>query len=210
MSYLVLGCSENSSSSIDVISKYGSATTLAEHEAHSIIELLAHCLHSRAKEGHGGYSASTYALKSVLYGIRCILSQPANQKLFAVTGNASRLNTLLLKSVSCYSLLDMLDVMDAEATEHAVVSIQQMTLYGMDEDKLGYSVPDGQGIFLPASFGDNENAQNVVTKILRSYLTNFEDGYTVRGRHAVHQILFRLNYLRFEGSVADLVRFEFE
>lgn len=209
MSYLVLGCSENSSSS-NVISKYGSATILAEYEAHSIIELLAHCLQGRAKEGPGGYSASTYALKSVLYGIKCILCQPANQKLFAVTGNASRLNALLLKSVSCYSLLDMVDMMDAEATEHAVVSIQQMTLNGMDEDELGYSVPDGHCIFLPDSFGDNENAQSVVAKILRSYLTNFEDGYTIKGRHAVNQILFRLNYLRFEGSVAGLVRSEIE
>lgn len=98
-------------------------------------------------------------------------------------------------------------MMDAEATEHAVMSIHQMTLVGMDEDKLGCSVPEGQGIFLPASFGDdNENAKSLVAKILRSYLTNFEDGYTIKGRHAVHQIWFRLNYLRFEGSVADLVR----
>lgn len=201
MSYLVLG-QENSSEK----SKYGPSTTIAEHEAHSLIELLSHCLHSRAKEGTGGYSSATFSLKFVLYGIECILSEPANRKLFASTGNASRLNTLLLKAVSLTILNS--DLMDSEAAENALQSIYQMTLYGLNEDELGYSITCGQAIFLPANLGDDGHdfeAKGVVTRVLRSYLSSQNDEITLKARNAANQIMFRLNYLRFDGSVADLV-----
>lgn len=177
------------------------------------MELLSNCLQGRLKDGPGGYSAATFTLKGVLYGIKCILSEPKNRHLFATTAkNGCRLNALLLKAVARYSLskADLTtEVMDAEAAEHAVVSIYLMSMYGLDESVIGFTSPFGQSsVFLPATFGSKaqQQATNVVSKVLASYL-NRGGGITRRGRHVANQILFRVDYLRFEGSVADLVSF---
>jgi len=90
--------------------------------------------------------------------------------------------------------------------EHAVVSIYWMTMYGLDESSIGFSNPFGrQSIFLPATFGDHgkkTEAMSVVAKVFTAYLN--KDGITLRGQHAANQVLFRVIYLRFEGSVADM------
>ena len=204
LSYLVLSSENNAN-----LPKYGSATTLADHETHSIVDLLSHCLQGRAKEGPGGYSAATFTLKGALHVVKCILSEPKNREMFASTINGSRLNALLLKAVAQYSLRfeEVTEIMDAQAVEHAVVSIYWMTMYGLDESSIGFSNPFGrQSIFLPATFGDHgkkTEAMSVVAKVFTAYLN--KDGITLRGRHAANQILFRVNYLRFEGSVADMV-----
>jgi hypothetical protein len=185
-----------------------SAAILAVHETHSLVELLSHCLKGRGKDGAGGFSAATFTLKGVLYGIRCILSEPKNREVFAAsTGdNARRLNALLVKAVSRYALLDdKADTMDAEAAEHAVVSIYQMSLYGLDEELIDFACPFGQATFLPAAFGIGIRLEGkeVLAKVLISYLK--KDGISARGRHSANQILLRVDYLKFAGTVADLV-----
>mmetsp|Transcript_2329 Transcript_2329/g.5088 ORF Transcript_2329/g.5088 Transcript_2329/m.5088 type:complete len:1009 (-) Transcript_2329:214-3240(-) len=199
-SYLILS-SEDSSPS-----KYGSATTLGDHETFTFVDLLSHCLQGRAKEGSGAYSAATFSLKGVLHVIKCIMFEPRNRKLFASSSNGSRLNTLLLKAVARYSVLDKEiteATMDAEAVEHAVVSIYWMTLYALDESVIGFSSPLGRGTFLPSSFGSQYiEAKSVLAKIFTAYVK--KDGITPRSQHAANQVLFRVNYLRFDGSVADL------
>lgn len=124
--------SDNSNSNTEnQPSKYHSATLLADYEAHSIIELLAHCIHNRAKEGPGGYSAATFTVKGVLHSIRCLMTNPKNRIVFASIDGA-RLNTLLLKALARYSLIakGVEDVMDAEAAEHAVFSFYLMSNCG--------------------------------------------------------------------------------
>ena len=194
-------CSEN------IVSNYDSPTNLADHETHALVELLSHSLHGRGKEG--GYSAATFTLKSVLYAIRCMLSEPKNRHMFSTStgNNGRRLNTLLLKAVARYSTLDgtVLEVIDAEAVEHALVSISDMSLYGLDDATIGFACPLGRGTFLPAAFGKDGRweTKKIITKVLISYLE--KDGMTARSRYAANQILLRLDYLRFAGSVADLV-----
>jgi hypothetical protein len=196
------------SSGTDAGEECGSAAILAVHETHSLVELLSHCLKGRGKDGAGGYSATTFTLKGVLYGIRCILSEPKNREVFAAsTGdNARRLNALLVKAVARYALLDdKADTMDAEAAEHAVVSIYQMSLYGLDEELIDFACPFGQATFLPAAFGIGIRLEGkeVLAKVLISYLR--KDGISARGRYSANQILLRVDYLKFAGTVADLV-----
>lgn len=180
---------------------------LGEHETDAFVDLLLRCLHGRAKEGVGSYSAATFSLKGVLHVIECILSEQKNRELFASSSNGMRLNMILLKTVARYLLLgkEITEAtMDTEAVEHAVVSMQWMTLCGLDESLIGISSPVGQGAFLPAMIGNySVEANIVVAKVFTAYLR--KDGITPRGRHAANQIFYRLHYLRFEGFVADLV-----
>jgi hypothetical protein len=157
----------------------------------------------------GGYSSATFTLKGVLYAIRCILSEPKNRQVFAVStgSNGRRLNTLLLKAVARYSTSDavILEVIDEEAVEHALVSICEMSLCGLDDAIIGFTCSLGRGTFLPAVFGKDGRlpAKKVVTKVMMSYLK--KDGMTARSRYAANQVLLRLDFLRFAGTVADLV-----
>ena len=217
MSYLVLS-SDNPS--VEATSKkyasLSSSTTLATYEAQTLIELLSNTLHGRAKEGTGGYSGATFSLKSVLYALKCILSEPKNRLVFAATywgSQACPLNVLLLKAVARYSLLSTAENsnMDAEAAEHALLCLYYMTLYGLDDAAIGYPLPYLVGnvtsAFLPTAFGDygKLDAKSVLAKVLASYLSKGDDATTNKGRYAANQILLRLSYLRFEGSVAALV-----
>lgn len=157
----------------------------------------------------GGYSSATFTLKGVLYAIRCILSEHRNRQVFATStgNNGRRLNTLLLKAVARYSVLDgaVLEVIDAEAVEHALVSIYEMSSYGLDDATIGFTCPLGRSTFLPAAFGNDIRwgVKTIVTKVLMSYMK--KDGMTVRSRYAASQLLLRLDFLRFAGSIADLV-----
>lgn len=194
-----------------------SALTLSDYEMSSIVDLLANCLHGRAKEGPGGYSSATFGLKDVLYFVKCILSAPKNRELFATSGvgDGTRLNALLLKTIARYSLLSdgVSGAMDANVVEHAVVALYGMTLYGLDEAVIGFSNPlmgqqRSSDAFLPATFGDGDDdtkteASSAVAKVLAAYLK--KEGITPAGRHAANQILFRVKSLRFEGSAGALV-----
>lgn len=125
-------------------SKYQSANWICEHEAHSLIELLSHCLANRAKEGPGGYSAATFTLKGVLFSIRCLITDPKNRVVFA-TIDGARVNALLLKALGRYSLVanrkedGIGAIMDAEAAEHAVFSLYLMSNCGFQVRKRNIS-----------------------------------------------------------------------
>lgn len=76
----------------------------------------------------------------------------------------------------------------------------------MDEAAIEFVNPllgglNNQG-FLPVAFGGID-AKGILAKVLVAYLNS--DGITRRGQHAANQILFRVNYLRFEGSAADMI-----
>jgi len=121
--------------------------------------------------------------------------------------NGRRLNALLLKAVARYSISDgiIMEAVDAEAVEHALVSICSMSLYGLDCGTIGFACPLGRSTFLPTGIGKSGrwDTKEIVTKVLMSYLR--KDGMTAKSRYAANQILFRLDFLRFAGSVADLV-----
>ncbi|KAL9180826.1 hypothetical protein ACHAXT_011279 [Thalassiosira profunda] len=187
------------------LARYQHSAILDEREVPALLELLSNCLHGRAKEGKGGYSAASFSLKGVLRVLRCLVSLPENGTVLASTVNGGAgLNALLLKGLARYALLDEYDaVLDAEAAEHMAVSLCQMSLHGMDEAVLGFPCPLGSEIFLPASFGNRGEfeTRDVLTRVLRSYVD--KSGTTGRGERAANQLLLRLHCLRFEGSVAD-------
>jgi hypothetical protein len=57
--------------------------------------------------------------------------------------------------------------------------------------------------FLPSFFGGEPKTGNLAAKVLTSYV-HMED-ITPPGRHAADQLLLRLKYLCFQGTVAELV-----
>ena len=106
---------------------------LARHETHTFIELLSNCLHSRPKNGPGGYSSSSFSLKGVLYSIRCMLAEHKNRIIFASTCGA-RLNSLMLKALARYVFnyqgVTVTVTMDTEAAEHCVFCLYMMSNHG--------------------------------------------------------------------------------
>ncbi|KAL3782778.1 hypothetical protein HJC23_003099 [Cyclotella cryptica] len=174
---------------------------LAEHEVHCLIELLANCLHSRPKEGPGGYSSSSFSLKGTMHSIRCLMTKRSNRIVFASTLGA-RLNALLLKALAQYSFNEQ--DMDGEAAEHAVFSLYLMSNHGFQES-ISYTCPE-QYQFLPAQFGaesHNADASTTLIKVLTIY-SNMTTA-TPAGRHAALQLLLRARFLRYSGTVSDLV-----
>jgi len=206
---------------------YSSYILIAEHEAHSLVELLSHCLESRSKEGPGGYSGATFTLKGVLHSIRCLLAvEPGNRSKFASISGA-RLNALLLKVVARHSLLSDEgdsnnsgnDAIDNEAVDDAVVSLYYMSQVGFHESVCMSS--HGQSIFLPITFGkksksgSNSNSsksvkncdgKDIIVKVLTLYVGKIHAAASSNniGRHAAIQLMLRASLLRFEGEVADL------
>lgn len=189
----------------------GANILLAEHEAHSLIELLSHCIENRSKEGPGGYSAATFTLKGVLHSLRCLLVEPGNRSKFASI-NGARLNALLLKVVAQYALLseegDKIEgeyAIDNEATDDAVVSLYYMSSSGFHESA-----------FLPSVFGKksksgssrgglaNRGAKDVLVKVLTLYVGKIHTNSSYLPRHAAIQLMLRASFLRFEGEVANL------
>jgi hypothetical protein len=187
----------------------GSATVLAVHETHGLVELLSNCLQGRGKDGAGGYSAATFTLKGVLFGMRCILSERTNRDAFVKSGggdNARRLNSLLLKALARYALSDGgKTIMDAEAAEHAVTSMYHMTLHGLDGGLLEFPHSLSHATFLPEVYGTRKKLEGreVLVGVLIAYLNRV--GFSDEGRHHAEQILLRVDYLKFAGNVSDLV-----
>lgn len=189
---------------------------LAEHEAHSLVELLSHCLEIRSKEGPGGYSGATFTLRGVLHSIRCLLAEPGNRSKFASI-NGARLNALLLKVVAQYALLSDEennissgnDALDNEAVDDAVVSLYYMSQVGFHESVCMSSY--GQSTFLPSTFGKkrksgiltNCDAKDILVKVMTLYVGKI-DAFSSVGCHAAIQLMLRASLLRFEGEVSNL------
>ena len=118
---------DSSSNSLSGTQMHESVLLVTNTEAERLIELLSNTLHLRSKEGPGGYSAATFSVKSVLYAIRCLLTNHINQITFAATG--VRLNCLLFKAIT-YFTLNSVPTVDAEAAEHACFSLYLQSNYG--------------------------------------------------------------------------------
>ena len=99
-------------------------------EAPLLVELLANTLHGRGKGGPGGYNATTFNAKKVLFAIRCLLTNPLNVKTFFVTCGI-KLNVLLLKSLALHSIEEVPNV-DFEAAEDACFSMFMLSNYERD------------------------------------------------------------------------------
>lgn len=204
--------------------KYNSSSYLliAEHEAHSLVELLSHCLEGRSKEGPGGYSGATFTLRGVLHSIRCLLAMDAENRSKFASINGARLNVLLLKVVARYAFLSDeggsnsgKDAIDNEAVDDAVVSLYYMSQVGFLESVCISS--DSQSAFLPSTFvkrskksGSNSSsttnydAKDIIVKVLTLYIGKIRASTSNVGRHAAIQLMLRASMLRFEGEVTYL------
>mmetsp|Transcript_28175 Transcript_28175/g.51005 ORF Transcript_28175/g.51005 Transcript_28175/m.51005 type:complete len:797 (-) Transcript_28175:47-2437(-) len=168
-----------------------SAIIVTESEVSALLGLLADSLQQRAKAGAGGYSAATFNVKWVLYSIRCLVTNTFNQiQIVNVVG--VRLNVLLLKVLALHALRNS-TVIDAEAAEYAAFTLYLLSNRGFKEP------------FLPGSFGVEDRIAgtgSLSSKVLTSYI--HMESVTPAGRHAADQLLLRLRYLCFLGSIPEL------
>jgi hypothetical protein len=156
-----------------------------------MVEMLVNALQNRGKEGPGGYSAVTFPVKLILFSIRCLLTHTTNQSRF-VAECGVQLNTLLIKVIAEHSI-GKSNVIDNEAAEYAIFSLYLQSNYGF------------KTIFLPAVYGNEgkiSGSGSVAAKILQAYFDM--KNITLPGRHAAEQLLFRLRYLQFKGSAAEV------
>lgn len=168
-----------------------SVIIVSESEAGLMVELLANTLENRAKVGPGGYSAATFNVKWILFAIRCLLTHQTNQETFS-SCCGSRLNALLVKALAEHSIKHSVAV-DSEAAEYAAFALYLQSNYGFKDQ------------FLPAIYGNQDKLNStgsLAAKILTSYI--HMESITPAGRHAADQLLLRLRYLLFQGSVSDL------
>ena len=151
-------------------------------EAPLLVELLANTLHGRGKGGPGGYNATTFNAKKVLFAIRCLLTNPLNVKTFFVTCGI-KLNVLLLKSLALHSIEEVPNV-DFEAAEDACFSMFMLSNYGF------------MGPFLPPS-ESGYPFENII------YCYSRKKTCTAVGTHAATQLLLRHPYLQMNGGLDD-------
>jgi hypothetical protein len=114
-----------------------------------------------------------------------------NQTRFVNTAGA-QINALLLKALAEHSLRKN-PGLDAEAAESAAFALYLLSNYGFNVR------------FLPSIFGDHDNLAgtgSLAAKVLSSYI--HQENITPAGHHAADQLLLRLRYLCFKGSVAEL------
>lgn len=102
--------------------------TTNESELEHLVELFSNTLERRAKDGPGGYSATAFNFKSVLFAIRCLLSHPTNQAIFAAT-QMEEFNGLFLKVLGLHAL-QQAKMVDTEAAEYACFSMYLLSHYG--------------------------------------------------------------------------------
>lgn len=185
-------------------------STVANREIILLTGLLSNCLHSRPKDGAGGYSSSSFSLKSVLYCIRCLLVDRQNRLAFASTSGAG-LNTLLVKTMALYSFNCQSEagkvsaMVDSEAAEYAVFSLYLISNYGFHRSVSRTS--EDQFNFLPAQFG-SDAALCIDTKIALSKILSVYsklENTSPAGNHAATQLMLRARYLCCEGTAMDLV-----
>uniref|UniRef100_A0A7S4NC32 Uncharacterized protein n=1 Tax=Odontella aurita TaxID=265563 RepID=A0A7S4NC32_9STRA len=175
---------------------------LLRSEPESIINIFADVLHHRSKDGPGGYSATTFTVRGIIMAIRCLLTVDSNRVAFAEEGEnaAAKLNVLLLKAISMYSLQN-LSCMDAGAAEQACWSLYLMSEFGF------------QSPFLTVEYGPSQVqfdhhhhhpriSGGVAEKVILSYLQS--DNITPAGYHAAKQLLLRMHCMVFEGACSVL------
>ena len=105
-----------------------SPLVMYDHEIELLIELLANTLEGRGKDGPGGYSATAYDIKFVLFAFRCLLTHTTNQaRLAKLAGKA--VNVMLLKALAQLSMREE-SWFNAEAAEHAMFCLYLQSNYG--------------------------------------------------------------------------------
>ena len=97
-------------------------------EAEHLIDMLAHSMYRRTKDGPGGYSGTTFRIKYVVWAIRSLLTQPDNQEMFAGNG-MEVLNALLIKILALRAIQNATYI-DSETAEHACFSLYLLSHYG--------------------------------------------------------------------------------
>mmetsp|Transcript_27195 Transcript_27195/g.39825 ORF Transcript_27195/g.39825 Transcript_27195/m.39825 type:complete len:870 (-) Transcript_27195:277-2886(-) len=174
-------------------------------EASLLLELLSNSMHGLAGSN---YSAATFSPKWVLFALRCLLTNIPNQEYFSSNCGVV-LNTLLIKALAQYSLgttteteeeeapKRMTTTLDADAAAHAAFSLYLQSNYGFGNKPNRF--------FLPAIYDNGENrvagTGSLACKILTSYIHSPD--VTPAGRHAADQLLLRLHYLQFGGTLDD-------
>jgi hypothetical protein len=98
-------------------------------EVEQLTEVLGHALYRRSKPHPGGYSATTFSVKYILWSIQCLLlSQPKNQEQFAEAG-MERINALLIKILALHALQGV-SFVDTEAAGYACTSLYLLSHFG--------------------------------------------------------------------------------
>lgn len=164
------------------IKHYSSELLIKGSEAVLLVELLSNTLHGTAKPGPGGYNATTFNPRKVLYAIRCLLTNKYNVKTLFVTCGV-KLNALLFKALAIHSIQDAATI-DSAAAEDACFSLYLLSSHGFMSPFLP---PEGEGF--------------PFYKVLYHYFHN--SSCTIVGKHAAKQLLLRTAYLNFEGSLID-------
>ncbi|GAX20363.1 hypothetical protein FisN_9Hh075 [Fistulifera solaris] len=163
---------------------------MSDAEAAQLLELLANMLHQRSKDGPAGYSSSTFSVKYVLFAIRCLLTQTHNQACVA-KAFALQCNALFTKAIAMHLWQPEVIHLDPEAAEHAIFCLYLMSNHG-------FRTP-----FLPKDYGnDSDLKKSLAAKVFHSYRMRAD--ITLAGKHAAEQLLLRLRYMIFQGSVSDL------
>jgi hypothetical protein len=85
-------------------------------------------MYRRTKDGPGGFSGTTFRIKYIVWAIRCLLTQPDNQEMFAGNG-MEVLNALLIKVLAMRAIRNATSI-DAETAEHACFSMYLLSHYG--------------------------------------------------------------------------------
>ncbi len=97
-------------------------------EVETLLDILAHTMYRRTKEGPGGFSGTTFRIKYIVWAIRCLLTQPENQEMFA--GNSMEvLNAFLIKILALHAIRNATYI-DSETAEHACFSLYLLSHYG--------------------------------------------------------------------------------
>lgn len=151
-------------------------------EAALIVELLANSLNARGKPGPGGYNATTFNIKIVLFAIRCLLTNRYNVKTLFITCGV-KLNALLFKVIAIHTIQDS-STIDSNAAEDASFSLYLLSNHGF------------MSPFLPPE-ADGFPFHQVMYHYFHS------TSCTKAGKHAAKQLMLRMSYLNFEGSLND-------
>ena len=97
-------------------------------EVEMLLDVLAHTMYRRTKEGPGGFSGTTFRIKYIVWAIRCLLTQPENQEMFAGNG-MEVLNAFLIKILALRAIRNATYI-DSDTAEHACFSLYLLSHYG--------------------------------------------------------------------------------
>ena len=165
-----------------------SVVMITGSECQILLELVANVLHQRSKEGSGGYSHASFNFKMLMVALRSMLNFSSNVKHMGSSCGVG-LNCLLLKALM-FHLFHFSDSIDNEAAEHTCFSLYLLSACGINAP------------FLPSSYSEDLKGQNVLRKVMQEYISCGDA--SPHGTHAANQILSRLNYIRFKGSIKNI------